>query len=678
MRLSLKSRVVLLVAVFNLLFFAGSMTWSVRRAREERAQQAGIEEELVRESLGGLLLRVSGDRVAEEVLRFPRWDRYEDALLVQLQEYEPRFGLLPLIRSVATDGVARVIPSGLALPLREPPPRTPPSVPWYTLPPHWPQFLPGLRLPWPRSLEPGPVWGAAFITGMPQSAVEVVRGLAFAPLLLRGEPSSDLDPYMESILLDVIESEEPRWVEGGIVLPLRTRGGRLFGAVFSSLADYMLLPLFPARWRERALFVGKPELGFAPTLGPSGLYLNPLGSAHREPGFDEDAVLGDIRRAVEVEDTIENERGLAVPLRLASGEVWGGVWLDPREEDFIAVAVGELFPAFLFSTLFLTIVTFFGMQRLVLDPVRRLASGARGLAEGRLSSRIPETRRRDELSELVRSFNAMAGQVEGFNARLALEVEQATAAAREAEAEAMTQRRLAATGELAAGIAHEINNPLGGLLNALEVLRREDLDPEKRERYLALVEGGLERIRETVGQLLRLAPREMKVGRVRLTDPIGDALGLIRHRASKQGVEVLLTGLGGERPADRPGALDAWMELPAVHGQGNELGQAVLNLLVNALDAMEGQEHARLELGLDVSEAWLHLWVADEGPGMDPDLLPRAADLFFTTKDAGRGTGLGLAIVHNVVATHGGAVRLGNIEGGGFRVDVQLPVEAQA
>ncbi len=102
--------------------------------------------------------------------------------------------------------------------------------------------------------------------------------------------------------------------------------------------------------------------------------------------------------------------------------------------------------------------------------------------------------------------------------------------------EAELQReKMASIGQLAAGVAHEINNPLGGMLNAVEVLGREDLEPQRREQYLELVRGGLERIRGTVGRVLRLAPRESRAEPTSVSGPLGDALGLIEHRAQTDG-----------------------------------------------------------------------------------------------------------------------------------------------
>src|SRR5262249_35837030 len=126
------------------------------------------------------------------------------------------------------------------------------------------------------------------------------------------------------------------------------------------------------------------------------------------------------------------------------------------------------------------------------------------------------------------------------------EVARATEKARAAEAAAMTQRRLAATGELAAGVAHEINNPLGGLLNAAESLSRENLPEAKRAQYESLLRNGLERIQATVGRLLRLAPRQAKPQPVALVQPVIDAIALVQHRASEQRVALEFT-CGRER-----------------------------------------------------------------------------------------------------------------------------------
>lgn len=346
----------------------------------------------------------------------------------------------------------------------------------------------------------------------------------------------------------------------------------------------------------------------------------------------------------------------------------------------------QLLPWFIASTLLLTLSTFALIRGLILNPVQRLAVAARRIGRGELGARVGQVTRRDEIGELMRSFDAMADDVQGFSDRLAREVDEATRAARAAEAAAMTQRRLAATGELAAGVAHEINNPLSGLMNAAQALSREDLSTDKREEYLELVGSGLERIRGTVGRLLRLAPRNTDTTLVQLEGPLGDALGLVRHRAEDLGVAVrLCVPPQAVQDALMPEALALLEALPPIQGQANELGQAFLNLLVNALDALEEEGPGDLDSAKGLIEVHvirddrdLRIAIVDNGPGIDEALVGRIGDAFFTTKDTGRGTGLGLAMVQGMAAAHGGRLEITSASGEGFSATLVLPLGGPA
>jgi signal transduction histidine kinase len=391
---------------------------------------------------------------------------------------------------------------------------------------------------------------------------------------------------------------------------------------------------------------------------PSGIALNPVGRARRGPGEEQRAILATLAEVCAGAEPKSVAGGRAVPIR-SGGVVWGACWYRPVERDFDRALLGALVPAFVLSTAILVGATFLALQRLVLEPVERLAQGTRRLRAGTFSTRVREIARRDEMAELVRGFNAMAATVEEFHTRLAERAEEAAEKARRAEAAAMVQRRLAAMGELAAGIAHEINNPLGGMLSAVDALGRKDLAPERRERYLALVHDGLERVRETVGRLLHISPRAARHGIVDLVPVVDDSLALVRHRADTLGVV-----LEHQRPKSTC----------HVVGAANELGQALLNLLVNALDALEERGRGgtvRVELAGDGEQ--VRLAVRDDCPGVSAEDLPRIADLFFTTKEVGRGTGLGLALVHAVAHAHGGHVHLGPRPGGGFAAEIFLP-----
>ncbi len=417
-----------------------------------------------------------------------------------------------------------------------------------------------------------------------------------------------------------------------------------------------------------------------PVRRRQGVILHPLGSVHRPVDFDWAGVLEEIQLSVAEDRVLKTHGGSAVPIHDPRGHAWGGCWFKLRPSWTVSTLGRRLLPWFAFSTLFLTLATFVVLQRLVLEPVELLARGSRRLAAGDWTVQLPAPARLDEIAELVRAFNRMAGEVRGFGERLAREVELATEKARRAEAAAMMQRRLATTGELAAGIAHEINNPLGGMMNAVEVLGRGDVDRARRDLYLQLLENGLERIRSTVGQVLRLAPRTARVEPLSIAGPVGDAIGLLRHRVAREGVALELESRGLRRAAGDPRALEVFDGLPPVRGAANELGQVVLNLLANSLDAIASLEpeervsRGQIRLSIEPEGHELHLAFVDDGPGMAAESLARAADPFFTTKESGRGTGLGLAIVHNVITSHGGRVLLASEEGRGFRVDVHLPI----
>ncbi len=420
-------------------------------------------------------------------------------------------------------------------------------------------------------------------------------------------------------------------------------------------------------------------------ISPAGIALNPLGAARRDATFDIANVYRQMEHAIRTRTVVDDiAGGRVVPIDTSDG-VWGACWYriapDVRRTRQLALTFVVLLGS---TTAAIAAVLFFALRRDVLDPVSRLNLAARRVAAGDLDVRV-ERANDDELGALTDTFNAMVDDVRGFNSRLQHEVQVATEQARAAEAAAMTQRRLAATGELAAGIAHEINNPLGGLLNAVERLQRDDLPPAKRAQYLALLASGLERIRDTVGKLLRFTPRQARLAPLVLWDPALDALGLIRHRARQDEVELQVAASSDGDSFDPfdPATAAQFAALAPIDGHAHEIAQAVLNLLVNALDALEGgverPKRVRVVLRREV-DAELGpcgvLEVHDNGPGVARGELSRVLDLFYTTKQVGRGTGLGLALVHNVVTGHGGRLALDSSPGAGFHVRIWLPERA--
>jgi PAS domain S-box-containing protein len=221
---------------------------------------------------------------------------------------------------------------------------------------------------------------------------------------------------------------------------------------------------------------------------------------------------------------------------------------------------------------------------------------------------------------------------------------------------------LAALGTMSAGIAHEINNPIGILSSRLELMEgRGGLTPELRED-LQMLRRNVERVGRIVQSLLsaaRQSPMELRA--VDLNAVVEESLMLVGRQMSKDGIQIVTT-------------LDS--TLPKARGQPHALQQVLINLLVNARDAMPEGGTVRIETSpVAGPEPEVRLVVADTGPGIPADVLPRISEPFYTTKTAG--TGLGLPLSYNIIREHGGRIEVDSAAGRGTTFIITLP-SAQA
>jgi signal transduction histidine kinase len=223
--------------------------------------------------------------------------------------------------------------------------------------------------------------------------------------------------------------------------------------------------------------------------------------------------------------------------------------------------------------------------------------------------------------------------------------------------------KLASLGQFVAGIAHEMNNPLQGVLGHLELLMRtadRSLKKDLRGIYLEA-----DRAAKIVGNLLIFSgSRRLTRRRLRIERLVSRALGSRRAALRKQTIELIRTD--GEN-------------LPSVSGDPLLLHQAFLNVLINAEHAASsGAGRRRIEVAVrgDAERPLVITTVRDSGAGIPMEVLPRIFDPFFTTKEVGRGTGLGLAITYGIIQEHGGAIHAANDPGGGAVFTIELPAEA--
>ena len=218
--------------------------------------------------------------------------------------------------------------------------------------------------------------------------------------------------------------------------------------------------------------------------------------------------------------------------------------------------------------------------------------------------------------------------------------------------------RFSAIGQLAAGLAHEIRNPLGSIAGAVDILERDAGSEDRRREFLTIIkkEGG--RLDRLLSNLLDFAkPRQPQIQPVSIGQIVGAVVTLAGHTAERHGIE-----LRAEVPP-----------LPPVQGDAEQLQQVILNLTLNAIQAMP--EGGRIVLSAGREDGAFAIRVSDEGHGIPNENLERIFDPFYTTKESG--TGLGLAVAHQIVTQHGGRIRVERNPDRGVTFTVLLPTSGE-
>lgn len=341
-----------------------------------------------------------------------------------------------------------------------------------------------------------------------------------------------------------------------------------------------------------------------------------------------------------------------VPL-LASGA------LGPRAFALLAAATAAA------TVVVGALVLFRGVAR----PLDRLLDAAERL--GRSPSRDlpplgpPGEPRGAGLSRAALAFERLASALGEEHVRLEAKVVELAAANRRLEAareDLLRAERLATVGRLAAGIAHEVGNPLGAIAGYAELARARlpvaTGGGDEVADFLARIAAEAARIDAIVRDLLDFArPAPPRLEAVDVRAALEAAVRLARVQARFRDVEVELA-LGPDR-------------LQVVADE-RRLGQVFLNLLLNAGDAMDGRGRVRVSARRLDRSSGVEIVLSDTGPGIPPEHLPRVFDPFFTTKEPGQGTGLGLAVCHGIVTSFGGTLSAANVAGGGAALRLEL------
>ncbi len=288
----------------------------------------------------------------------------------------------------------------------------------------------------------------------------------------------------------------------------------------------------------------------------------------------------------------------------------------------------------------------------LIRPILHLNETMKWAGRGDLTVRA-SARGSDEVGELAAAFNRMMAELEEARTREKLQ-----------RAKLAHTEKMVAVGTLAAGVAHEVNNPLAGVLACLENIQADPADTEMRLRYLELIRDGLKRIERTVANLLNFSrQRGISTEPTSVNHNLRHVAELVAYQARKSGVEVRFD----LDPAE-----------PQVLADHNQMEQVFLNLMLNAIQAMP--DGGVLTLRSRERDGKVIAEVTDTGRGIPTEVRERIFDPFFTTREVGEGTGLGLAVSDSIVAAHGGTIVVESVVGRGssFRITLDAIVPARS
>jgi two-component system, NtrC family, sensor kinase len=319
------------------------------------------------------------------------------------------------------------------------------------------------------------------------------------------------------------------------------------------------------------------------------------------------------------------------------------------------------------------------LHRMIYLPLGDLEKGAKRLAAGHFDSPIP-VRGDDEFGSLAKSTNAMMVNVKksheelaGWVEKLEEKVKERTQELRLAEAEVARGEKLASIGQLAAGIAHELNNPLTGVLTFTSLLRKKMPDGSTDAEDLDLVIRETKRCASIIRRLLDFAREKTpEKALVDLNHLVTETVRFVERSAALQQVEI---------------ATELDEDLPSLSVDPDLIKQVLINILVNAQQAIDGPGRITVRsrvlpprklAGAAEATPVVEIAISDTGCGISAANLQRIFDPFFTSKEVGKGTGLGLSVSYGIVRSHGGEIEVQSTVGEGTTFRILLPARLPA
>lgn len=349
--------------------------------------------------------------------------------------------------------------------------------------------------------------------------------------------------------------------------------------------------------------------------------------------------------------------------------------LDSVDREVAAMKVRVLVVTatqILLTALFIAFFT----RRFVTRPVRKLIEGTRAISAMQLDKKPIEVHSSEELEELARSFNTMRErlvhamtELNQFTQNLESKVEARTEELKTVNRKLVQTDRMASLGQLAASVAHEINNPISGVLNLSMLMQRilkdDGIPPERIadfRKYLSQVVSETSRVGRIVTDLLSFSRRSKPhSASTDLNAIVRTTLSVVSHKLKLGNVEV---------------HLNLREDLPLLQCDNSQMQQVVLNLVMNAAEASQknGRGDVWITTWVDPGDTSVILEVRDNGEGIPQEIASKIFDPFFTTKEEGKGVGLGLAVVYGIIEAHHGDIDVSSKAGNGATFTVTLPL----
>ena len=339
------------------------------------------------------------------------------------------------------------------------------------------------------------------------------------------------------------------------------------------------------------------------------------------------------------------------PIKSISGAVIGILYVGILEQKYIDLRQSAVL-TFLFISLcgiLASVGISYIISRSILIPVQKIASASKELAQGNLEIRVEKTSD-DELGALADGFNTMAYALKERDERLKEFTRK----------KFMESERLALVGQLAANVAHELNNPLQGIVTYSHLLLEKDSTDEPTNQNIRKIVVQANRCRDIIRGLLDFS-RQRKPDKTLsdINSILNEGISLVENQALFHNVKIVLN-------------LDE--SLPKVVIDPSQIVRVFINLIVNAAEAMDGNGRLTISSRLDNEKKCVEIEVSDTGPGISEENIDKIFDPFFTTKETGHGVGLGLAISYGIIKEHKGSLSVESEIGKGTTFTVRLPL----